>query len=154
LHKRAFDRYVNSERIKSDDCLPLFVALTRLRDRRSVVIDVKAAVDPFRVLLASNYLPPFYTHTPDVDGERYGDGGFPDNAPYEYLFALGCDAVVLMASKGESEGGIFRSTKDVDHVIADERIVLIRPRHRLPIGFVERRWNRLELVDVVGAPLG
>jgi len=50
--------------------------LTRLRDRASVIMDVHAATDPFRILLASNYLPPFYTHTPDIDCERYGDGGW------------------------------------------------------------------------------
>jgi predicted acylesterase/phospholipase RssA len=151
IHKKAFDRYVCSERIKLTETLPLYVALTRLRDRASVVVDVKSAADPFRLLLASNYLPPFYTHPPDFGGELYGDGGISDNAPYEYLFKLGCDAVVLMASKGESEGGIFRNTKDADHVVRDDRVVVIRPRYRLPLGFVERRWDKLLPVANVGA---
>jgi predicted acylesterase/phospholipase RssA len=151
IHQKAYDRYVGSEKIKSTDTLPLYVAMTRLRDRSSIVVDVKSAADPFRLLLASNYLPPFYTHPLDVDGERYGDGGFSDNAPYEYLFNLGCDAVVLMTSKGESEGGIFRSTNDIDHVVRDERVIPIRPRHRLPLGFVERRWSKLAPIADVGA---
>jgi predicted acylesterase/phospholipase RssA len=151
LHKKAYERYVGSEQTRSSDALPLYVALTRLRDRTSVVLDVKAARDPFHVLLASNYLPPFYTHTVPIDGERYGDGGFSDNAPYDRLFELGCDAIVLMVSKGESEGGIFRNARDVNHVINDDRVVVIRPRHRLPIGFVERRWAKLTAIADVGA---
>ena len=154
LHRRAFARYVGAERIQSPDTLPLFVALTRLRDRTSIIVDVKASPDPFLVLLASNYLPPFYTHTPVIDGERYGDGGFSDNAPYEALFERGCDAVVLMASKGESEGGLNRSVGDPEHVIPDayrDRVIVIRPRHRMPLGFVERRWERLAPIADLGA---
>ena len=151
LHRRAFKRYVGAERIASADTLPLFVAVTRLRDKASVIVDVKASGDPFTLLLASNYLPPFYTHTPVVDGERYGDGGFSDNMPYESLFERGCDAVVLMASKGESEGGLNRSVDDPEHVVRDERVIVIRPRHRMPLGFVERRWERLAPIADLGA---
>ena len=151
LHKKAFERYAGNARVQSDSALPLFVALTRLRDRTSVIVDLKEAADPFHVLLASNYLPPFYTHAPEIDGEAYGDGGFTDNAPYEYLLERGCDMVVLMASKGESEGGIFRSTGDPNHVVRDERVVLIRPRHRMPLSFVERRWSRLAPFADIGA---
>ena len=154
LHARAFDRYVGAQRIKSEDALPLYVGLSRLRDRTHVVIHITAAADPFRVLLASNYLPPFYTHPLDLDGERYADGGFTNNTPYEELFKLGCDAVVLMAVKGESEGGLYRSTDDFDHVIPSEyrdRVVVIRPRHRMPLGFVERRWEKLAPIADLGA---
>ena len=151
LHRKAFERYVISENIKADAALPLYVAMTRLRDRRSVVVDVKAASDPFAVLLASNYLRPFYTHAGELDGERHGDGSFSDNAPYEYLFDRGCDAVVLMASKGESEGGIFRNVDDSDHVIEDDRVVVIRPRHRMPLAFMERRWDRLARIANLGS---
>ncbi len=151
LHSRAFERYVGSQVIGSDGTLPLFVALTRLRDRQSVIVDLNAAEEPFRVLLASNYLPPFYTHAVRIDGERYGDGGFSDSTPYEFLFDRGCDAVVLMVSKGESEGGIFRNAADIDHLVRDERIVVISPRHRLPLGFVERRWSRLARIADLGA---
>ena len=154
LHARAFDRYVGAERIKAADALPLYVSLSRLRDRTSVTFNVNAAPDPFRVLLASNYLPPFYTHPLELDGERYGDGGFTNNAPYEELFKVGCDAVVLMSAKGESEGGLYRSTDDFDHVIPPEyrdRVVVIRPRHRMPLSFVERRWSRLAPIADLGA---
>jgi len=154
LHRRAFDRYVGNERIKSPDALPLYVALTRLRDNAPVVADVRASNDPFSLLLASNYLPPFYTHPTNVDGEGYGDGGFTDNAPYEALFARGCDVVVLMASKGESEGGLHRNGADPDHIIPEEyreRVIVIRPRHRLPLGFVERRWEKLAPIADLGA---
>jgi predicted acylesterase/phospholipase RssA len=151
LHRKAFERYVIAENIKSDATLPLYVALTRLRDRAPVIVDVKASADPFRVLLASNYLPPFYTHAAELDGERYGDGSFSANAPYEYLFDRGCDAVVVMVSKGESEGGIFRNSNDIDHAVDDERVVVIRPRHRMPLNFVERRWERLAPIADLGA---
>jgi predicted patatin/cPLA2 family phospholipase len=151
LHQRAFARYVGAERIASPDTLPLYAALTRLRDNASVIVDVKASPDPFALLLASNYLPPFYTHTPVIDGERYRDGGFSDNAPYEALLERGCDAVVLMTSKGESEGGINRSVDDPEHVVRDERVIVIRPRHRMPLGFVERRWERLRPIADLGA---
>ncbi len=66
----------------------------------------------------------------------------------------GCDAVVLMASKGESEGGLYRSTGDPEHVIPEEyrdRVIVIRPRHRLPLGFVERRWEKLAPIADLGA---
>jgi predicted acylesterase/phospholipase RssA len=151
LHRKAFERYVISENVRSDTALPLYVALTRLRDRAPVIVDVKAAPDPFRVLLASNYLPPFYTHAMDLDGERYGDGSFSDNAPYEYLFDRGCDAIVLMVSKGESEGGIFRNSNQIDHLPHDDRVIVIRPRHRMPIRFVERRWHHLAPIADLGA---
>ena len=153
LHERSFARYVGNERIKSPDTLPLFVGVTRLRDRVHVVADARAASDPFRLLLASNYLPPFYTHPIDIDGERYADGGFTNNIPYEALFERGCDAVVLMASKGVSEGGLHRRVHDAEHVIPvnfADRIVVIRPRHRLPIGFVERRWEKLAPIADLG----
>lgn len=149
LHARAFDRYVREEKIR--DGLPLFVALTRLRDRASVIVDLRAAADPFQLLLASNYLPPFYTHTPEIDGERYGDGGWSNNMPYQFLLERGCDAVVLMTMKGESEGGLYRHRDDWEHVISDERVVVIRPRHRLPLGFVERRWPKLVPIAELGA---
>lgn len=152
LHDRAFRRYVTEARIRAG--LPLFVSLTRLRDKRNVILDVQTAADPFRVLLASNYLPPFYTHTPLVEGERYGDGGWSDNAPYEALLDRGCDMVVLMASKGESEGGLFRNNADYEHVIPPslaERVVVIRPRHRLPLPFVERRWEKLAPIANIGS---
>ena len=153
LHERAFRRYVGNERIQSPDTLPLYIALTRLVDKAHVLVDAREARDPFHLLLASNYLPPFYTHAPTVDGERYADGGFTNNIPYEALFARGCDAVVLMAAKGESEGGLHRNVHDCEHVIPAEyadRVVVIRPRHRLPIGFVERRWEKLAPIAELG----
>ncbi len=154
LHERAFNRYVGNERIKSADTLPLLVALSRLRDKQQVIFDVREAADPFRLLLASNYLPPFYTHPLDVEGERYGDGGWTNSIPYEGLFARGCDAVVLMASKGESEGGLYRHPDDYEHVIAPEyrdRVVVFRPRHRMPLNFVERRWSKVSPIADLGA---
>ena len=59
-----------------------------------------------------------------------------------------------MASKGESEGGLFRSADDYDHVIPEpyaSRCVVIRPRHRMPVRFVERRWHRLAPIMHLGA---
>lgn len=70
IHERAFNRY-----IRTDFTMPVYTGLTRLRDRQNVIVDLRHASDPFRLLLASNYLPPFYTHPPDIDGEQYGDGG-------------------------------------------------------------------------------
>jgi predicted acylesterase/phospholipase RssA len=151
LHRRAFERYVGVARIAAPETLPLYVAVTRLRDNASVILDLKTSADPVAPLLATNYLPPFYTHAPVIDGERYGDGGFSDNTPYEALLERGCDMVVVMASKGESEGGINRSVDEPDHVVRDERVVVIRPRHRLPLGFVERRWERLAPIADLGA---
>jgi len=154
LHARAFERYVSVERLRAPDTLPVYIAVTRLRDRAPMIIDLRTCADPFRFLLAANYLPPLYTHPPEIDGERYGDGGFTNNAPYEALLERGCDAVVLMASKGESEGGLNRNPNDCDHVIPAEyadRVVVIRPRHRLPIGFVERRWEKLVPILDLGA---
>lgn len=154
LHDRAFERYVGVERLRAASTLPLYVGLTRLRDKQRVIMDVKAAADPFAVLLTSNYLPPFYTHPVPIDGEKYGDGGFADNAPYEFLFEQGCDAVVILASKGESEGGLYRNHDDYDHVIPPayaSRTVVIRPRHRMPLRFVERRWEKLGPIARLGA---
>lgn len=154
IHERAFNRYVGSDRIKSPETLPLLVALTRLRDRQQVLFDVRDAADPFRLLLASNYLPPFYTHPFEIDGERYGDGGWTNSIPYEELFGRGCDAVVLMTSKGESEGGLYRHPDDYEHEIAPEyrdRVVVFRPRHRMPLSFAERRWAKVSPIADLGA---
>ncbi|MEO8034992.1 MAG: patatin-like phospholipase family protein [Acidobacteriota bacterium] len=151
LHDRAFRRYIGVEKIRTG--LPLYAALTRLRDRTQVIMDVREAADPFEVLLASNYLPPFYTHARVMAGERYGDGGLTDNVPYEALFERGCDLVVMIVAKGESEGGLHRNFADCDHVIPEQyrdRVILIQPRHRLPIGFVERRWERLAPIAEMG----
>lgn len=149
LHKRAFTRYVGNEAIRSS-AMPLFIALTRLRDRASVIVDPRTSSDPFAILLASNYLKPFYTHPLEIDGERYGDGGWSDALPYEKLLDEGCDAVIVMASKGESEGGLYRNPVDIDHVIGDDRVIVIRPRHRMPLGFMERRWHKLEPIARLG----
>jgi predicted acylesterase/phospholipase RssA len=44
LHARAFDRYVGAERIPH--ALPLYVALTRLRDRQPVVVRLNESAEP------------------------------------------------------------------------------------------------------------
>jgi predicted acylesterase/phospholipase RssA len=144
MHRRNFARFIGDS-LASPDSLPCYVSLTRLRDRSNVIVRA-TSVDVF---IAANYLPPFYTNAPRIGGERYGDGGVTDNAPYEFAFALGCDAVVLVTVKGESEGGVYKSAFDSDHEIHDPRVVVIRPRHRLPYSFTERRWNKLtELIHL------
>lgn len=153
LHTRAFRRYVSAERLRAEAALPLYVALTRLRDRELVVVDARTSADPLELMLASNYLPPFFTHPPVIDGERYGDGALSNNIPYEALFDRGCDAVVLITQKGECEGGLFRNLDDSDHVIPEpyrEHVVVIRPRHPLQVSFAERRWERLAPVADLG----
>ena len=153
VHERVFNRYIGAERLRQPDALPLFVSVTRIRDRANVIFEALDVDDPFELLLATNYLVPFYTHSPRIDGERYGDGGESNNAPYEKAFDEGCDAVVFVAMKGESEGGIFKSTKDTNHQIPAEfadRVVVIRPRYRLPISFTECRWNILSNLVRVG----
>ncbi len=153
LHRRTFSRYVGAERLRSPEALPLWVGVTRLRDRQGVYFDARTVEDPLTLLLASNYLPPFYTHAPLIAGERYGDGGLADNLPYERAFAEGCDAVLLVTMKGESEGHPYRNPEDPDHVIPSpfrERVVVIRARHRLPAAFVERRWPVLLQTIVLG----
>jgi predicted acylesterase/phospholipase RssA len=152
MHRRNFARFVG-DRLHSPNALPCLISVTRLRDRVNVVIDARTLERPIDLLLAANFLPPFYTRTPLVHGERYGDGGVTDNAPYEIAFAEGCDRVVLVTVKGESEGGIYKSIRDTDHAIPVEyrdRVVVIRPRHRLPIGFTERRWSRLADLITLG----
>jgi predicted acylesterase/phospholipase RssA len=154
LHERAFRRYIQAERLRSPEAIPLFIALTRLRDRRCVTFDMRAVDNPLEVLLASNYLPPFYTHAPVIDGERYGDAGFSNNLPYEVLFEQGCDLVIVISQKGECEGGLFRNIDEPDHLIPEpfrERTVVIRPRHPLDVSFTERRWSVLSLVADQGA---
>ena len=152
LHRRAFARFIG-DRLTAPDALPCFISVTRLRDRKSVILGVRDVERPIDLMLAANYLPPFYTRTPLIHGERYGDGGVTDNAPYEYAFEQGCDAVVLVAIKGESEGGIYKNMRDVDHVIPAEyrdRVVVIRPRHRVPVSFTERRWHKLKELMTLG----
>jgi len=152
MHARNFARFVG-DRLRGTDALPLFISVTRLRDRRGAIFSVAEVDDAFELLLATNYLPPFYTHPPQIAGERYGDGGISDNAPYEKAFAEGCDAVVLMAMKGESEGGIYKNRRDIDHEIPEalrSRVVVIRPRHRLPVPFTEGRWSVLSKIIDLG----
>ena len=150
LHKRNFDRFIGASRFHESDALPLFVSVTRSRDGANVIFDARDVDDPLQLLLATNYLPPFYTHRPRIGGEFYGDGGMSDNAPYEKALAEGCDAVVVVSQKGESEGGLFKKKGDYEHVVTDPRIVVIRPRHRLPFGFTERRWHVLDVLARIG----
>ena len=152
MHERTFRRFIG-ERLHSPGALPLLISLTRLRDRTNAIFDARQFDDPLRLLLATNYLFPFYTHAPLIDGHRYGDGGATDNAPYERVFAEGCDAVVLISQKGESEGGLFKRIGDVDHEIPAElrdRVVVIRPRHRMPVAFTEKRWRKLAPIADLG----
>ena len=154
LHERAFRRYVSAERLRSPDTLPLYVAATRLADKKLELFDVRQADDPLQVMLASNYLPPFYTHAPQVNGDRYGDAGFVDSLPYELLFERGCDTVVVLSQKGVCEGGLFRHIDDPDHVIPArhrQNVVVIRPLHMLDLAFLERRWPQLAAVADLGA---
>jgi predicted acylesterase/phospholipase RssA len=153
MHRRTFGRYIGAERLRRPEAKPLWVGVTRLRDRQGAFFDARTAEDPLALCLASNYVPPFYTHAPRINGERYGDGGLADNLPYEKAFAEGCDAVVLVTMKGESEGGLYRGPRDPDHVIPEpfrERTVVIRPRHRPPCRFVDRRWEVLSLMMDLG----
>ena len=153
MHRRTFGRYIGAERLRRPGTPPLWVGVTRLRDRQGAFFDARKAEDPLALCLASNYVPPFYTYAPRLDGERYGDGGLTDNLPYEKAFAEGCDAVVLVTMKGESEGELYRGPHDPDHVIPApyrERTVVIRPRHRLPCAFVEKRWEVLRPVMDLG----
>lgn len=143
MHRRTFSRYVGAARLRRPVAPPLWVGVTRLRDRRGAFFDARTFEDPLPLLLASNYLPLFYTHAPRIHGERYGDGGLSDNLPYDKAFAEGCDAVVLITMKGESEGPPYRNPDDPDHFIPEplrDRMVMIRPRHRLACSFTERRW--------------
>jgi predicted acylesterase/phospholipase RssA len=153
MHRRTFGRYIGAERLRRPEAKPLWVGVTRLRDRQGAFFDARTAADPLALCLASNYVPPFYTHAPRLGGERYGDGGLTDNLPYEKAFAEGCDAVVLVTMKGESEGELYRGPRESDHVIPAsyrERMVVIRPRHRLPCSFFEKRWEVLRPVMDLG----
>src|SRR6185436_16146844 len=152
IHRRTFRRYVGN-RLRAPEALPLFVGVTRLRDRVAVCLEARTVEDPLQLLLASNYLPPYYSRTPLIQGERYGDGGITNNFPYEKAFAEGCDVVVLVTNKGESEGGLFRNPAEPEHEIPSpwrERTVVIRPRHRLPLAFIERRWPLLAGIVEIG----
>ena len=153
MHRRTFSRYVGAERLRSPQALPLFIGVTRLRDKSGLYFDARTVEDPLQLLLASNFLPPFYTHPPRIGGETYGDGGMINNIPYEKAFEEGCDAVVLFANKGESEGSLYRSPREPLHEIPSpwrERTVVIRPRHRLPVAFTERRWSVLATIAEIG----
>jgi predicted acylesterase/phospholipase RssA len=153
MHRRTFSRYVGVERLRRPEAPPLWIGVTRLRDRQGAFFDARKVDDPLALCLASNYVPPFYTHAPRIDGERYGDGGLTDNVPYEKAFAEGCDAVVLVTMKGESEGGLYRNAHEPDHVIPSpfrERTVVIQPRHRLPCAWAENRWEVLRPVMDLG----
>ncbi|HKI02069.1 MAG TPA: patatin-like phospholipase family protein [Thermoanaerobaculia bacterium] len=143
MHRRTFGRFVGAERLRGPESLPLWIGVTRLRDRQAAYFDARTFEDPLPLLLASNYVLPFFTHAPRIDGERYGDGGLVNNIPYEKAFEEGCDAVVLVTMKGESEGRLYRNPRETEHVIPSpfrERTVVIQPRHRLPQGWTEHRW--------------
>lgn len=153
IHRRNFRRYIGAARLAALDALPLYVGVTRLADRSPRLFEARQMADPFALLLASNFLPPFYTRAPRIEGERYGDGAMSDNLPYERAFEEGCDAVVLLTNKGESEGGLFRSPRDPEHQPPADlarRMVVLRPRHRLPIAFVERDWSAIARAMEIG----
>jgi len=153
MHRRTFSRYVGVERLRRPEAPALWVGVTRLRDRHGEIFEAREVEDPLALCLASNYVPPFYTYAPRIGGERYGDGGMSNNLPYEKAFAEGCDVVILITMKGESEGGLYRNPHEPDHVIPPpyrERMVVIRPRHRLPCVFTERRWEMLRATMDLG----
>jgi len=153
MHRRTFSRFVGAERLRRPEAMPLWIGVTRLRDRQAAYFDARTFEDPLPLLLASNYLRPFYTHAPRIDGERYGDGGIVNNIPYEKAFAEGCDAVILVTMKGESEGDLYRNPQETEHVIPSpfrERTVVIRPRHRLPAAWTDRRWPVLRQTIEIG----
>jgi hypothetical protein len=137
VHRRTFARYIGSDQIRSPQALPLLIGATRLWDRQFVVFDARRVENPFQLLLATNYLPPYYSRPPRLNGE---------------IYAAGCDAVVLMTMKAESEGGIHRNSRDPEHVIPspyDRRVVVVRPRHRLPLGLIENNWPRMvEIIEL------
>jgi len=59
-----------------------------------------------------------------------------------------------MSAKGESEGPLYRSAVDPELAAPPpipQNVVVIRPRHRLPLGFVERRWEKLQPFADLGA---
>lgn len=153
MHRRTFSTYVGAGRLRRPEALPVWIGVTRLRDRKLFYFDARTSEDPLTLGLASNYVPPFYTHAPRIDGERCGDGGLSDNLPYRKAFAEGCDAVVLVTMKGESEGLPYRNGHDPVHEIPSpfrERTVVIRPRHRLPCAWTERRWPVLSRIIEMG----
>lgn len=153
VHRRTFSKYVGVDRLRRPEALPAWIGVTRLRDRQATYFDARTFDDPLLLGLASNFLPPFYTHAPRIQGERYGDGGLGDNLPYRKAFEEGCDAVVLVTMKGESEGLPYRNAHDPLHEIPSpfrERTVLIRPRHRLPCSFTERHWPVLAQTMDIG----
>ena len=153
MHRRSFARYVGAGALASPDALPLWVAVTRLRDRAPVLLSAREVERPVDLLLASNYLPPFYTLPPAIGGERYADGALSDNLPYEKAFDEGCDAVVIVATKGESVGGLGRRLGEPEHAIPERlagRVVVIRPRHPLPVAFAARSWSEVERVMDLG----
>ena len=152
LHRRAFDRYIRTDAVKAS-AIPVWVAVTKLDDVSLHIFDARLVDDPVRLLLASSYLPFFFTLPVLIDGVKYGDGGFSDGLPYEFLLERGCDQVVILAVKGESEGGLFRNTGNFDHQIPGEladRVLVIRPRHRLPCGFAERDWPVIRRTADIG----
>jgi predicted acylesterase/phospholipase RssA len=147
VHERAFERYVGRESLLSPESIPMWVGVTRMEGLASEILSVREVPDPFRLILASNYLPPFYMRPVEIAGRDYGDGGLSNNLPYESLLGLGADLVLIISINGESAGGLFRSPREVDHVIPEEyadRVITIRPRHRLPVFFIEWRWPQLE----------
>ena len=153
MHRRTFSTYVGAGRLHRPEALPAWIGVTRLRDRQAVYFDARTFDDPLTLGLASNYVPPFFTHAPRIGGERYGDGGLADNLPYRKAFDEGCDAVVLVTMKGESEGLPYRNSHDPLHEIPApyrERTVVIRPRHRLPCSWTERRWPVLVQIIEMG----
>jgi predicted acylesterase/phospholipase RssA len=153
IHRRTFSRYIGAGNLQRPEALPLWIGVTRLRDRQAVYFDARTFEDPLPLLLASNYLRPFYTHAPRIGGERYGDGGLTDNVPYRKAFEEGCDVVVLVTMKGENEGNLYRTPQETEHVIPSpfrERMVVIRPRYRLPIAFTERGWPMLRQTMEIG----
>lgn len=153
MHRRTFSKYVGADLLHQPEALPAWVGVTRLRDRKAVYFDARESEDPLTLGLASNYMPPFFTHAPRLDGERCGDGGLADNLPYRVAFEKGCDAVVLVTMKGESEGLPYRNGHDPLHEIPPpfrERTVMIRPRHRLPCAWTERSWPVLTQIIEMG----
>src|SRR5260370_23605461 len=57
-----------------------------------------------------------------------------------------------MTKRAESEGKIYRSPREPEHVIPspfDRRVVVIRPRQRLSMGLIGNDWRRIvEIIEL------
>lgn len=87
----------DDETFKSSDT-PFYAVVTDVDTGEPEYIRIKSVYDDMDILRASGSLP-FVSKPVELCGRRYLDGGIADPIPYEFLYGMGCDKIVVILTR-------------------------------------------------------